>query len=120
MRYIVALNGKNYEIEVDRGEAALLSVVDANAAPAPAPKAAPAPAPKRAIEGTPVNAPMPGTVMKILVEEGQAVKEGEVLLIFEAMKMENEVTAPVGGTVSGIAVSAGAAIAKDDLLLGIK
>ena len=119
MKYIVTLGGKNYEVEVDRGEASLLGVTE-GAAPAPKAKAAPKPAPAKTAEGTPVNAPMPGTVMKILVEAGQKVKKGEVILIFEAMKMENEVTAPVDGTVSAIVTEVGAPLNKGDLLLGIK
>lgn len=83
-------------------------------APAPAPKAAPAAAPAG---GTKVTSPLPGSVIKVLVSEGQAVKKGDTLLTLESMKMENAIMAECDGTVSKIAVTAGQNVMQDDLLV---
>lgn len=121
MKYKVTLNNRVYEVEVDAGEAMLVDEYEAlapaapapvqampAAAPAPAPAAAPAaPAAQALAAGEAVKAPMPGNVMKILVSQGQKVKEGEVLIILEAMKMENEIVASKSGTVAQIAVTKG-------------
>lgn len=90
---------------------------------AEAPKAAPAPqpaAPKPAAApaaGLKVTSPLPGSVIKVTVSEGQAVKKGDTLLILESMKMENPVLAEQDGTVKQIAVSAGQNVMQDDLLM---
>ena len=84
------------------------------AAPAPAPKAAPATAPAG---GTKVTSPLPGSVIKVLVSEGQAVKKGDTLLTLESMKMENAIMAECDGTVSKIAVTAGQNVMQDDILV---
>jgi len=93
------------------------------AAPAAAPKAEPAPAPKKAAaapaEGTAVEAPMPGMIIRYEVKEGAAVKEGDVLLILEAMKMENSIPSPVSGTVKSIAFRDGDNVQKGDVLVVI-
>lgn len=83
-------------------------------APAPAPKATPAAAPAG---GTKVTSPLPGSVIKVLVSEGQAVKKGDTLLTLESMKMENAIMAECDGTVSKIAVTAGQNVMQDDLLV---
>lgn len=83
-------------------------------APAPAPKSAPAAAPAG---GTKVTSPLPGSVIKVLVSEGQAVKKGDTLLTLESMKMENAIMAECDGTVSKIAVTAGQNVMQDDLLV---
>ncbi|MEQ0379238.1 biotin/lipoyl-containing protein, partial [Klebsiella sp. JB_Kp046] len=93
----------------DGGDVSQLSAAPVAAAPA----AAPAPAGA----GTPVIAPLAGTIWKVLAAEGQTVSEGEVLLILEAMKMETEICAAQAGTVRGIAVKAGDAVAVGDTLL---
>ncbi|CDO12245.1 oadB_C [Klebsiella pneumoniae] len=93
------------------------------AAPAPAPAPAPASAPAAAAPagaGTPVTAPLAGTIWKVLASEGQTVAEGEVLLILEAMKMETEIRAAQAGTVRGIAVKAGDAVAVGDTLMTLE
>ena len=84
------------------------------AAPAPAPKAAPAAAPAG---GTKITSPLPGSVIKVLVSEGQAVKKGDTLLTLESMKMENASMAECDGTVSKIAVTAGQNVMQDDILV---
>lgn len=85
-------------------------------APAPAPKAAPAAAPAG---GTKITSPLPGSVIKVLVSEGKAVKKGDTLLTLESMKMENAIMAECDGTVSKIAVTAGQNVMQDDLLVVI-
>lgn len=123
MKYKVTLNGKTYEVEVEVGKVVLLNEYEA-CAPAPAaapvaaaapaapaaPTAAPAPAPVALSDGEPVNAPMPGNILRIDVKEGDKVKAGQTLLILEAMKMENEIAAPKDGTVVQIATSKGAVV----------
>lgn len=128
MKYIVTLNGKNYEVEVERGQATVLKVEQAPAAPvaAPAPApAAPAPAPAAAqpapqvtnVAGEPIKAPMPGTILSIKVTPGAAVKKGDVVVILEAMKMENEIFAPRDGTVAQVVTTQGASVNTGDVLL---
>ena len=121
MKYKVTLNGRTYEVEVEAGKAMLLSEYEA-VAPAPvaaaAPTAAPAAAPAAAATAAPVvtgageavNAPMPGNILKVNVREGEAVKAGTVLVVLEAMKMENEIMAPKDGTVTQVLVSKGSTV----------
>lgn len=126
MKYIVTLNGKNYEVEVEETEAVIVGVTDAApavpaapvAAPSPAPATAPsAPAaPVSAADGTKVLSPMPGNILAVNVSVGAAVKAGDVLLVLEAMKMENDIVAPCDGTVKQILVQKGSTVATDDLL----
>ncbi len=123
MKYIVTLNGKDYEVDVDELDTAVVNSVKESApavftSPAPAPEAVSESAPEGS--GTPVKAPMPGTVLSIKASAGQKVAEGDVIMLLEAMKMENEITAPVSGTVSKIAVSKGANVATDDILAFIE
>ncbi len=122
MKYKVTLNNKTYEVEVEAGEAMLVDEYEAYApaAPAPVAAAAPAAAPAAAAPAAPagaalaagevVKSPMPGNILKINVSNGQKVNEGDVLLILEAMKMENEVVATKGGTVAQIVVAKGAVV----------
>lgn len=126
MKYIVTLNGKNYEVEVEETEAVIVGVTDAApavpaalaAAPSPAPAAAPSAsaAPTSAADGTKVLSPMPGNILAVNVSVGAAVKAGDVLLVLEAMKMENDIVAPCDGTVKQILVQKGSTVATDDLL----
>lgn len=132
MKYVVTLNGKDYEVEVGQGSAEVLSVSAAGTAspahtPAPvraaAPAAAPAPAPVAApaapAAGKAVNAPMPGTVLKMLIKQGDKVTNGQVLLVLEAMKMENEIFAPCDGTVTSVAVKEGSSVNSGDAMVTI-
>ena len=122
MKYVVTLNGKNYEVEVTECDAVLLNVTDAVAAPAPvaapvaAPAAAPASAPAVAGDGTKVPSPMPGTILSVSVSVGQAVKTGDVLMVLEAMKMENDIVAPCDGIIKQLLVSKGSTVNTDDVL----
>ena len=130
MKYLARVNGKAYEVDVERAPSAYKPIprgiytgelqaapapvaapvaapAPVAAAPAPAPAAAPAPkkAPAAAAAGdTTVNCPMPGTILQVKVSEGQAVKAGDTLFVLEAMKMENEIVAPCDGTVKSISV----------------
>ena len=123
MKYKVTLNGRTYEVEVEAGKAMLLDeyeaiVPSAPAAPAAAPAAAapaapaaaPAAAPVVTGAGEAVNAPMPGTILKVNVTQGQKVAEGAVLCVLEAMKMENEILAPKAGTVTQVLAAKGATV----------
>ena len=121
MKYKVTLNGRTYEIEVEAGKAMLLDEYEAiapapvaaapvAAAPAAAPAAAAPAAPAVTGAGEPINAPMPGTILKVNVKAGDAVKEGQVLVVLEAMKMENEILAPKNGTVTQVVVAKGASV----------
>ncbi|MGR7276854.1 pyruvate carboxylase subunit B, partial [Klebsiella aerogenes] len=108
--YTVEVEGKAFVVKVsDGGDVSQLTAATPSSAPVQA--AAPAGA------GTPVTAPLAGTIWKVLASEGQAVAEGEVLLILEAMKMETEIRAAQAGTVRGIAVKSGDAVAVGDTLL---
>ena len=112
MKYVVTLNDREYEVDVDVCDAAIVSertVAPAApaAAPAPAPAAEAAPAPVAPAGGETVDSPLPGKVLSVAVSAGQAVKAGQVMLVIEAMKMENEILAPRDCTVKQLLVSAG-------------
>ncbi|MBQ3066269.1 MAG: biotin/lipoyl-binding protein [Clostridia bacterium] len=122
--YKVTVNGNVYEITLEVIDKADIKAAPAPAAapaePAPAPAApvaAPAAAP--AAGATTVSAPMPGTILKVNVAAGQAIKRGDVLMILEAMKMENEIVAPVDGTVAAVSVNAGATVESGTVLCSI-
>lgn len=120
MKYKVTLNGRTYEVEVEAGKAMLLdeyeAIAPAPAAAAPvaaAPVAAAAPAaaaPAVTGAGEAVTAPMPGNILKVNVTTGEKVKEGQVLVVLEAMKMENEIMAPKAGTVTQVVVTKGSTV----------
>ena len=127
MKYKITLNGKTYEVEVEEGQAMLVDEYEAYKpaapaaapAPAPAPAAAPAAAPAPAAPpaaptavaaGEVVAAPMPGNILKVNCSQGQAVKAGDILVVLEAMKMENEILAPRDGTVAQVVTTKGAVV----------
>lgn len=120
MLYRVSLNGKIYEVEVEKGEAVIQAEFDAaqpSAQPAAAaPQAAPqtpapqASAPAATGSAAAINAPMPGNINAVKVTSGQAVKKGDVLIILEAMKMENEIVAPKDGKIGQVYVQKGATV----------
>lgn len=118
MKYKVTLNGRTYEVEVEAGKAMLVNEYEAYA-PAPAAPAAPAAAPAAPavpaapaavvdiVSGERVNAPMPGNILKLAVNQGDKVQAGQILVILEAMKMENEIVAPKAGTVAQVVAKVG-------------
>lgn len=131
-KFNITVNGKSYEVDVEE--------IGGNSAPAPvrrqesapiataapstpqaqaAPKAAPAPAPAAVSGGETINSPMPGTILDIKVNVGDAVSNGTVLVILEAMKMENEIMAPSAGKVLSINVTKGASVNSGDVLVVI-
>ena len=124
-KFNVTVNGSTYSVEVEEvggavsvapAEAAAPVVAASVAAPAAAPVAAPAAAPVAAGTTT-VDAPMPGKVLSVNVKKGDKVASGDVLLILEAMKMQNEIMAPSDGVVSDIRVNAGDTVATGDVMI---
>ena len=128
MKYKVTLNNRVYEVEVEQGEAMLIDEYDlaapaAPAAPAaaaavaaPAAAAPAAAAPVSVAAGEPVKSPMPGNILRINVTQGQQVSEGDVIMILEAMKMENEIVATKSGAIAQIAVNKGAVVETGTVL----
>ena len=120
--YNITVNGVTYTVSVEEvnGAAAPAVVAPAPAA-APAPVAAPKPtaAPKKsgAAGAISVKAPMPGNIIKVNAKVGDSVKKGDVLIVLEAMKMENDICAPEDGTVASIEVAQGATVETDALLV---
>lgn len=108
-KYRVNVNGTVFEVEIEEMTGAPAAPA---AAPAPAAPAAPA-------GGEKITAPMPGTILAVNVTSGSAVKKGDVLMILEAMKMENEIMAPCDGNVTSVSVTKGAAVESGTLLCTI-
>ena len=132
MIYTIRINDKEYEVEVERGKASIISATAVSettvaqpSAPAPAVPVVSSPAastvssaaPSVVGGGTTVRAPMPGSVLDVKVTAGQSVRKGDLLLILEAMKMENEIVAPADGKIRQVVVSKGASVATGDVLI---
>ena len=109
----VTINGKTYKVELEKEEAPAAAAVRRPAAAAASAAAAPAGL-------MTVKSPLPGSIVKVLVKAGQAVKKGDVLLTMESMKMENNVTAEADGTVKAVYVEPGKTVMQDDKLLDLE
>lgn len=129
-KFLIKVNGNQYEVEVEEvrdGNVAAEPATYSAPAPKAAPAAAAAPAPAAASKkdnavpagAAKVTAPMPGTILGVKVNSGDSVKKGQVLLILEAMKMENEIVAPNDGTIASINVAKGTSVNAGDVLLSM-
>lgn len=118
-RFNITVNGKAYDVAVEEitdGSAPVMQ-----AAPAPAPAApAPAPAAAPAGEGTKVTAPMPGTILDVKINKGDTVSKGQVIMVLEAMKMENDIVAPCDGKVTSVIAKKGDTVNASDALATIQ
>ena len=120
-KFNITVNGTAYEVEVEEVKAAG-AAAPKKAAPAPAAAPAAPAAPKKAAQAAgagehSIDAPMPGKIVKLVANVGQSVQPGDVLLILEAMKMQNEITADAAGTVKAFNVAAGEAVKNGDSLV---
>ena len=116
--YNITVNGVTYTVNVEEVSGTASAAASAPAAAAaPTPKAAPAPAKSGNAGSVVVKAPMQGTIVKVNAKVGAAVKKGDVLVVLEAMKMENDVCAPADGTVASVEVAQGATVETDALLV---
>lgn len=132
-KYKISVDGKSYEVEVEDAGSDPSSNVRtspaAAASPAPVTSAVPTAQPAQTasvpnssaapadIKGEVLRAPMPGTILSVAASAGQAVKRGDILLVLEAMKMENEIVAHIDGTISGIYVQKGSTVNAGDTLV---
>ena len=118
--YTITVNGNVYDVTVEENGAVSAPAAAPRRAAAPAPAAAPkAAAPAGAQGSVAVNAPMPGKILSVKASAGQAVKKGDVIMILEAMKMENEVVAPQDGTIASINVAAGDSVEAGAVLASL-
>lgn len=125
-KFQVNVNGNTYEVEVEElGAGGFVPTVAAPLAPPLAPKApaaapkAPAPVAPVSANATKVVAPMPGKIVDVKVKVGDTIKEGDLIAILEAMKMENEIFAGQGGTIASVNVTTGAMIESNDVIVTI-
>jgi len=124
-QFNITVNGKKYEVMVEEAGAKTAPAAAAPkpaaapaATPAPKPAAAPAPAAAPPPAGsTTITAPMPGKIMTVNVKAGDAVKRGDVVLVLEAMKMQNEIMAPANGTVTDVRVAVGQTVSTGDIMI---
>ena len=137
MKYVVSVNGKQYDIEVEKvvggyqpmSRQGAAAPVARTAAPAPRTQVQPDPEPApvkaqntvvNASDGdTKMEAPMPGTILDVKVKAGDKVSDGQVVLVLEAMKMENEIVSPVDGTIASVMVKKGDTVDSGDILITI-
>lgn len=130
MIYIVNINDKVYEVEVERGKANLIKTTQA-AAPATAPvietvstenntPVSQASITADNIKGESVKSPMPGTILEIKAKIGEKIKKGQLIIVLEAMKMENEIFAPSDGVVAQIYVGKGSSVSTNEILMAIQ
>ena len=121
--YTITVNGTAYEVTVEEGASAAAAPVVKQAAPVAAPKAAPAPAASKAAAAATgavkVNAPMPGKILAIKANAGQTVKKGDVIIVLEAMKMENDIVAPEDGTIASISCAVGEQVEAGAILASL-
>lgn len=125
-KFKINVNGTSYDVEVEEIGGGAVSAPAPMTAPTPMAAAAAAPAAAPAVasagsvpDGTKIEAPMPGNILDVKVAVGDSVNEGDILMILEAMKMENEILAPVSGKVVGVQTSAGSAVNSGDVLIVI-
>lgn len=120
MKYIITLNNKKYEVDVTEEEASVLNVSESVATPSvnlvQNEKIILENSSQLNVSGDKITSPMPGTVLSVNVSEGQSVKAGEVILVLEAMKMENDIVAPHDGVVKKLLVSKGSTVDTDQAL----
>jgi biotin carboxyl carrier protein len=114
-KYVVKLNDKVYEVEMEEVTAETSAAITEAAKAAP--KAAPAPSAAPVSGGQKIEAPMPGNILSVAVSVGDTVKKGQVLVVLEAMKMENEIVSPADGKVLAVGVTKGDAVNPGDLLV---
>lgn len=122
MIYIIKINDKEYEVEVERGKANIIKTTEGVSYNKPAPVITSEPVHAQATvsaSGEIIKSPMPGTILDIKVSQGIRVKKGGILLILEAMKMENEILAPYDCVVAQVFTSKGASVATNDILISI-
>ena len=122
-KFLVKVNGSQYEVEVeelsaDEARSAASSAPAPKAAPQATPAPAPAPAPTAPVSGgKTITAPMPGSIISVNVKNGDSFRSGQVLLVLEAMKMENEIMAPCDGKVLSVSVNQGSSVNSGDVLI---
>ena len=115
----ITVNGVAYDVQVEEADGSVAAAAPAAAPAAAALKAAPAPKAAADSGGDPINSPMPGTIVDVPVKAGQAVKAGDVLVVLEAMKMENEIKAPKDGTVTAVNVTKGESVNTGTCLVNL-